>query len=287
MMSMVNFCKISDETTVKMDRRMSENNSVEDDKTTALQLMAIKGNAKRASFDPKRDRFNMPHSADTRIHKDLNANRMVINNSNIAIATQYPLPHQLEAQFQMLIENRTPALVILASISDMRKNQLPDYFSMSATYGQVTTRSIAMGNVELGDGIKAQMFKLEVAGFGTSIDMPVIHVHNWPDHQTVSPKATSNLVTLIELTLSEKRAFYEKRKSRAVLDPERILPVIHCRAGVGRTGQAIAAMVMKKNPELSLASITNDLRVSRNNYMIQTPVQMETLVKLEKGKQSN
>ena len=253
------------------------------DRSTAIQLMKIKTDADRIPFNPNRDRFNMPHSSDTRIREDLNANRIIINGSHTAIATQYPFRHQVEAQFQMLVDNRTPALIVLASNKDIQKDRLPQYFSDSQTYGQIETRSTPVRRVELGDGIEAYVFKLEVSGYQTSIDIPVIHVHNWRDHQTISPETTLNLVELIESTIEDKRAFYEKLNSRAINDSEKMLPVFHCRAGVGRTGQTIAAMVMKRNPELDLTSITKDLRTSRNNVMIQTPTQMETLLKIEEN----
>ena len=92
-----------------------------DIKTAVLELMRIKGGAKGGAYNPNRDRFNMPFSADTSIRKDLNANRIRINGSNIAIATQYPYPHQIEAQLQMLVDNRTPALIVLAA----RGRQVP------------------------------------------------------------------------------------------------------------------------------------------------------------------
>ena len=262
---------------------MNINGSFVDNRSAALQLMKIKGGARGIPFNPKRDRFNMPHCADTSIRKDLNANRIMISGTNIAIATQYPYHHQLEAQFQMLVDNRTPALIVLASNNDIQNNELPEYFSSSATFGQIKTYSTFVNHIDLGNAIEAKVYQLGVIGYQASIDIPVVHVHNWPDHQTVSPATTSNLVELIESTVAEKRAFYEKRKSRAIYDTEKMLPVIHCRAGVGRTGQTIAAMAMKKHPELNLVSITKDLRVSRNDYMIQTSVQMETLVKLEKN----
>ena len=250
-------------------------------KSTVLQLMEIKGDAKRIHFDPKRDRFNLTHSLETSAHDELNANRIIVDGKYIAIATQYPFDHQLEAHLQMIIDNRTPALVILASNRDIQNHKLPEYFSRSETFGQIKTRSTPVRRVELGNRIEAYVFKMEVTGYQASIDIPVIHVHNWPDHQTVSPETTTSLVTLIESTITEKRGFYEQENDSAINHPEKMLPVIHCKAGVGRTGQTIAALVMKRYPELSLASITKDLRISRNNSMIQTPVQMETLVKLE------
>ena len=42
------------------------------------QLMAIKGEARGIAYDADRDRFNMPHSADTNISDSLNANRINI-----------------------------------------------------------------------------------------------------------------------------------------------------------------------------------------------------------------
>lgn len=256
----------------------------EENKTTSLRLMGIKGRARYFFFNPDRDRFNMPHCADTSVHKQLNANRIMINNCNIAIASQYPYHHQLENHFKMLVENRTPALIVLASNSDIHNNDLPEYFSGSSSYGNIQTQSSLLNTVDLSDDIEAKVYQLKVTGYDAAIDIPVVHVHNWPDHQTVSPETTSNLVTLIENITADKRAFYEKRKSRAIYDSNKLLPVIHCRAGVGRTGQTIAAMAMNKYPNLSLADITKDLRASRNDYMIQTRVQMETLVSLAQSK---
>ena len=245
-----------------------------------LSLMEIKGGARCFAFDPKRDRFTMPHCADSNIRSDLNANRISINGEQIAIAAQYPYHHQLESQFMMLVDNRTPALIVLASDVDIRNNELPEYFSHSFTYGRIKAVSTYTSQVDLSDDIQAKVYRLEVTGYEAAIDIPVVHVYNWPDHHTVSPKATSNLVALIDSIVADKRDFYQKRKSRAIQDPNKLLPVIHCRAGVGRTGQTIAAMAMKRFPEMDLSLITKNIRASRNDYMIQTPAQMETLVKL-------
>lgn len=262
---------------------MNNNNNLAD-KELVSKLMAIKSPCTRVPFDSKRDRFNIPFSLDTSVHQHLNANRIIINDSNIAIATQFPLIHQLEVQFQMMVENRTPVLVVLASDSDIKKDKLPPYFSASIPFESLKTRSTPLDVVELGDDIQARLYSFEISGYQATIDIPVIHVHNWPDHQTVSAKTTENLVTLIEAKTAEKRAFYEDKKSRAVTDDKKLLPVIHCKAGVGRTGQTIAAMAMKKFPELSLTSIVSDLRKTRNDTMIQTPPQMDTLIRIDNSR---
>lgn len=248
---------------------------------TAELLMGIKGAARRIRFDSKRDRFNIPHSLKTSIRRDLNANYIKVNGENIAIATQYPYHHQLEAHLQLLVDNRTPVLVVLASNKDIVGRQMPDYFSVSGIYGAITVTSTLTGKVGLTDSIEAKTYNLNIEGYQTNLTVPVIHVHNWPDHHTITPENTEKLISMIESVLLERISFYTERKSRALSDPDKLLPVVHCRAGVGRTGQTIAAMAMRKHPKLSLASITKDLRASRNDYMIQTTIQMETLVQID------
>ena len=243
-------------------------------------LMSIKGEAIGIPYDADRDRFNMPHCAETNVSPTLNANRIVVDGINIAIATQYPFPHQLEAQLQMLLDNRTPVLIILASSTDIQNNQLPQYFSGSGTYGEIQTHSKFVDYIDLSNTIEAKVFSLTVTGDQDSIDIPVLHVYNWPDHRTVSPATTRKLVALIESTIAESRISLEQNTRSAIDEIEKMLPVIHCKAGVGRTGQTLAAMVMNKYPELTLESITKDLRASRNDRMIQTPHQMTTLLEL-------
>jgi len=257
-----------------MDRFMGQHGSFVE------QLMGIKGDSNGIQYDAKRDRFNMPHSADTNVRKDLNANRIVVDGNSIAIASQYPFPHQVESQLQMLLDNCTPVLIVLASTKDIQNHQLPEYFSGSATVGQIQTKSQFLDYIDLENSTEAKLFQLTVTQDQKSIEIPVVHVFNWPDHRTVSSETTSKLVALITAKVVEKRAFYEEIKHPVLSEAEKMLPVIHCKAGVGRTGQTVAALAMEKYPALSLESITKDLRASRNNLMVQTPYQMETLVKL-------
>lgn len=68
----------------------------------------------------------------------LPANRVQIAGQNVAIACQYPKP--MEDYFKMLVANRTPALVVLASEKDINPEfgeKLPEYFRKSNQYGDV------------------------------------------------------------------------------------------------------------------------------------------------------
>ncbi|MBO1916679.1 hypothetical protein J4727_19775 [Providencia rettgeri] len=67
-----------------------------------------------------------------------------------------------------------------------------------------------------------------------------------------------------------KRQFYEFAGSRAINDKDKLLPVIHCAAGVGRTGQVAAAMqLIKPNNELSVPEIIMDMRKTGCGKMVQ------------------
>ena len=253
---------------------MSESGSI------VVDLMGIKGGAIGVPYNSERDRFNMPHCAETRVSDALNANRIIVDGKSIAIATQYPFEYQVEAQLQLLLDNHTPVLIVLASATDIQNHEMPQYFSGSETYGAIQTKSKFVDYIDLGNDIESKVFKLSITGPEDSLDIPVLHVSNWPDHRTVSPETTTKLVELIETTVAESRATFASHGNPHLDNPEKMLPVMHCKAGVGRTGQTLAAMVMNKSPELTLESITKDLRASRNDRMIQSPYQMKTLVKL-------
>lgn len=259
---------------------MSRNSS------NVTDLMGIKGGAVGIPYDSERDRFNIPHSADTSIRKELNANRIAAGGNHIAIATQYPFPHQIEAQLQMLVDNCTPVLIILASRSDIQNHLLTEYFAGTASFGEIQTTSKFVDYIDLSHDIEAKVFDLTISGYKEGLKIPVLHIHNWPDHRTVSPETTEKLVELIESTAQKSIALFNNSGHPAVGDPSMMLPVIHCKAGVGRTGQTIAAMAMKKYADLSLDTITRDLRISRNDKMIQTSIQMETLIKMDNLRQN-
>lgn len=232
------------------------------------QLMEIKGGAQIASHDSERDRF-MSFNEDTSIGSGLNANTIVIDNLPIAIATQYPYKHQVEAQLRLLIEQRAPILVVLASSTDIQNSQLPAYFAGSASFGELTTKSKFEDYIDLSETTEVKVFRLTISDCGSSFEIPVLHVHNWPDHRTIRPETTVKLVKLIESSITANG----QADSTA-------LPVIHCKAGVGRTGQTIAAMALKNHPELSLGNIIKDMRASRNDQMVQNNKQMRTLVEI-------
>ncbi|MGL4249055.1 MAG: protein-tyrosine phosphatase family protein [Aeromonas sp.] len=227
----------------------------------------------------------------TAVRADLNANYVQVG-AHRSIACQYPLESQLEGHLQMLFDNRTPALAVLASAHEIANPQfnMPDYFRQNGQYGAMSVTSTHKESIDLGDGIQADVYQmaLTMPGSGKNgIAVPVVHVSNWPDKTAVSAEVTEQLSALLEQKAQEKRAIYEKAGSSAVGDANKLLPVVHCRAGVGRTAQVIGSMAMRdpRNAALSTEEVVSDMRTSRNGVMVQKQEQLDVLMTLAERQQ--
>ncbi|AXE30633.1 hypothetical protein DK842_12400 [Chromobacterium phragmitis] len=250
--------------------------------------------AKGAAFlsDVANARFrNIPTAAATQVcapdGTSLPANRVQVGGVNAAIASQYPKEAQLESYFSMLAANRTPVLVVLASDKDMAKldrngnPDLPHYFSQNGSYGQVEVTSKETSRTALDGGLEVRAYQINVRCPGDKpISIPVLHVPNWADFGAQGADALQALAQHVDGVMADKVDLYRSKNSSALNDPDKLLPVIHCRAGVGRTGQLIAARELLKPGAASLESIVADMRGSRNHLMVQTRDQLSTLADL-------
>lgn len=222
----------------------------------------------------------------TIVCSELNANYIKIGTYR-SIACQYPLESQLEKHLHMLFDNRTPVLAVLASDEEIseRKNKMPDYFRQSGSYGAMNVQSKLSECIELSNGIYVDIYQMKLTQRDSGrkgITIPVIHIRNWPDKQTLSMDNVNEVSSLIAKNMRDKVAMYVKSGSSAVGDVNKLLPVVHCRAGVGRTGLIIGSLAMneKANVHLSLEDVIAEMRLSRNGLMVQTSDQLDELVKI-------
>lgn len=212
----------------------------------------------------------------------LPANRMPINGVNMAIATQYPKAEFLESHFKMLMANRTPVLVVLASQAEIdtirEPNPMPAYFEQDAQYGSVAVEAQKQDQKDI-NGLIVQNYQLKLQASGNEFDLPVIHVTNWADCTAITVDQALQLVEIVNQVKSKRCD--ELQKMSEPLANDKLLPVVHCRAGVGRTGQLIATMSLVNHTfdkkKYSVESTIEDMRTSRNHFMAHTSSQLDTV----------
>ena len=214
----------------------------------------------------------------------LPANRLSVENENIAIRCQYPLGEDeyIENHLRLFIENKIPILVILASKEDIRRDGLPAYFSTDQKYGAVEVQSIQREIDDNKTELAIDRYAMSLKYNNQTTVFPVLHVTNWVDQQSIRVEDLKELVELVNQIKDERISQGTNLGHWAIEDKNNPLPVIHCKAGVGRTGVLVAAMqYLKPENKSSMAGIISALRFSANDSMVQTIPQQQTLNELE------
>eukprot|EP00252_Welwitschia_mirabilis_P007451 TRINITY_DN18820_c0_g1_i1.p1 TRINITY_DN18820_c0_g1~~TRINITY_DN18820_c0_g1_i1.p1 ORF type:complete len:363 (-),score=56.10 TRINITY_DN18820_c0_g1_i1:267-1355(-) len=165
----------------------------------------------------------------SKLHEEtdyINAN-FIVNHANenlpTFIATQGPLPGTVEDFWRMMIQYRCPVIVMLTQLVDDHKTvKCADYFPMEEgcrIYGRisVTNKSLKISKKSIASRL------LEVKNTESEEPpLPVLHLQylDWPDHGV--PSSSNSVREIIK---------------RLYLVPPKLGPfVVHCSAGIGRTG---------------------------------------------------
>ncbi|KAM4639341.1 receptor-type tyrosine-protein phosphatase kappa-like isoform 2-T2 [Amazona ochrocephala] len=140
------------------------------------------------------------------------------------IAAQGPLPGTVLDFWQMVWQEKTSVIVMLTGLVEQNKTKCEQYWpEQEQVYGDFT---VTLNNTRTTTGLVTRIFSLQKAGCALPRVVEQFHYLLWPDHGV--PRNSAQLLCLVDVV--------NKRASEAPAGPV----VVHCSAGIGRTGTFIA-----------------------------------------------
>ncbi|XP_064415799.1 receptor-type tyrosine-protein phosphatase F isoform X1 [Latimeria chalumnae] len=176
---------------------------------------------------------------------------------NAYIATQGPLPETLSDFWRMVWEQRTSTIVMMTRLEEKSRVKCDQYWPIrgTETYGMIQVS--LLDTVELAT-YSFRTFALYKNGSSEKREVRQFQFLAWPDHGV--PEYPTPILAFL-------------RRVKACNPPDAGPMVVHCSAGVGRTGCFIVidAMLerMKHEQTVDIYGHVTCMR-SQRNYMVQT-----------------
>ncbi|XP_054870165.1 receptor-type tyrosine-protein phosphatase F isoform X9 [Amphiprion ocellaris] len=176
---------------------------------------------------------------------------------NAYIATQGPLPETLSDFWRMVWEQRSSTIIMMTRLEEKSRVKCDQYWPSrgTETYGMIQVTML--DTVELAT-YSVRTFALYKNGSSEKREVRQFQFMAWPDHGV--PEYPTPILTFL-------------RRVKACNPPDAGPMVVHCSAGVGRTGCFIVidAMLerMKHEKSVDIYGHVTCMRAQRN-YMVQT-----------------
>uniref|UniRef100_A0A8C0ZBK2 Receptor-type tyrosine-protein phosphatase eta n=1 Tax=Cyanistes caeruleus TaxID=156563 RepID=A0A8C0ZBK2_CYACU len=190
----------------------------------------------------------------------INANYMPGYNSKKAfIAAQGPLPNTVEDFWQMIWEKNIYSIVMLTKCVEQARTKCEQYWpdKQPKSYGDIVVTMVS--EVVLPEWT-IRDFTVEKSNTPESHTVRQFHFTSWPDHGV--PETT-------DLLISFRHLVHEYNSQNPMDSPT----LVHCSAGVGRTGTFIAIdrliQQMEMENTVDVYGVVYDLRMHRP-LMVQT-----------------
>ncbi|KAM6069048.1 receptor-type tyrosine-protein phosphatase eta isoform 4-T4 [Theristicus caerulescens] len=190
----------------------------------------------------------------------INANYMPGYNSKKAfIAAQGPLPNTIEDFWRMIWEKNIYSIVMLTKCVEQARTKCEQYWpdKQSKSYGDIIVKMVS--EIVLPEWT-IRDFTVEKSGTPESHTVRQFHFTSWPDHGV--PETTDLLINFRHLV-------HEYSSQNPIDSPT----LVHCSAGVGRTGTFIAIDRLIQQIEMEntvdVYGVVYDLRMHRP-LMVQT-----------------
>ncbi|XP_009997931.1 PREDICTED: tyrosine-protein phosphatase non-receptor type 7 [Chaetura pelagica] len=178
------------------------------------------------------------------------------------VATQGPMLNTVTDFWEMVWQEEAPLIVMITELQERKEKCVHYWPEKQGTYGPFTICTLGMSKC-----LEYMVRDLSIQLAGECRQVKHILFPSWPDQQTPeSAKPLLHLVSKVEETL------------QAAASPGPI--IVHCSAGIGRTGCFIATRIgcqqLRDKGEVDILGIVCRLRMDRGG-MIQTSEQYQFL----------
>uniref|UniRef100_A0A336L4J4 protein-tyrosine-phosphatase n=1 Tax=Culicoides sonorensis TaxID=179676 RepID=A0A336L4J4_CULSO len=181
------------------------------------------------------------------------------------IACQGPKPETCNDFWRMILENKVESIVMLTSFKEGNKIKCAEYFPNNGDFRYYDDIIVRCQDELSFSTYKKRKFFIEKGEETTEVQH--YHFFKWLDHDC--PKYPNELIKFVKQVRCERKV-------------QEVPLVVHCSAGVGRTGTFIALDIImqkiKEEKRLNIYEIVKQLRMQRVK-MVQTPGQYIYLYK--------
>lgn len=196
---------------------------------------------------------------------------------NAFIATQGPLDHTVEDFWRMVWENNSRLILMMCELTENKRSKCAEYFPRAPQNNKISNdKEYSLSNglsVKVlseskitGKSLTIRTFNLKNNLTKNEREITQLHFRNWPDHGVPDINNSYDVFQDINLKLDNH---FEQYKGNSPV-------IVHCSAGVGRTGTIITIFhiyyILKKQFErnqnnkiltLNIFSIVRKLKEQR------------------------
>ncbi|KAF5901151.1 receptor-type tyrosine-protein phosphatase H-like, partial [Clarias magur] len=179
------------------------------------------------------------------------------------IAAQGPLPSTVNDFWRMVWEQKSSAIVMLTNCNEGGRIKCEQYWPTDDTPWLYGNLRVSVQSEQKQSCWTRREFVVRNESAAEELGVTQFHFTAWPDHGV--PTGTEDLIQFHRIVRQHIETF-----------PFNGPTVVHCSAGVGRTGTLIALDLllqqMKEEKEVNVADCVHRMRLSRA-LMVQTPSQ--------------